>query len=224
MGNCSSSRRHDEPIGTTSEEPLNVYDPVRYKPGVFEICDPTSLVIKVHFVAESVLQNGGNHWIICLQTPDQAVVRLNMSPTDVRGARVSGHGYRGQIEITYGEDDAMTRNDSTQEKHHCLVTVPATPDQTVANFILAIMDAGNHEYDFTTEGRGCTGWIIDQYRLFDQLDLIQPGFDAIETAIALEWVNGRPTDQSTITRGFYMRDTRGGGWGRGVGRGCDESR
>ena len=68
----------------------------------------------------------------------------------------------------------VLRDHSITHNREGLVTIPATAGLPVAHFIDAIIDAGNHEYDFTTEGRGCTGWILDQYHLFLQLGLVPP--------------------------------------------------
>lgn len=97
--------------------------------------------------------------------------------------------------------------------------IPATRGHPVAHFIDAIINAGNHEYDFTTEGRGCTGWILDQFHLFQQLGLIPPEFDALKRAIKFEWKGERPARDWGVTHGYYMRNTRGGGWGKSGGNG-----
>src|SRR5260370_1444283 len=119
-----------------------------------------------------------------------------MDPGDLLGAQSPGHGYRGQMDIIH-RDHAITRN------HQAVITHPAVPGHQVAHFIDAIINAGNHEYDFTTQGRGCTGWMLDQYHLFLQRGLIQPGENDMESAINMQWINGRPTAERAATHGFY---------------------
>lgn len=209
MGNCFSSpggTSGDRGKGGGNSRELRNYDPVRYLSDRAVIRDPNRTVICVHFVAHTLLQNGGNHWTIYLQTSPKDSVRINMEPGELRGAPAPGHGYRGEMQLTH-------RNHNVTRNRQFYVTIPAFPGHPVAHFIDAIINAGNHEYDFTTEGRGCTGWILDQYRLFSQSALIRPGFDAIENAINLQWVRGQPTSEWPATRGFYMREPRGGGWG-----------
>ncbi|KAL5331936.1 hypothetical protein ACEPPN_001476 [Leptodophora sp. 'Broadleaf-Isolate-01'] len=182
---------------------LQDYNPVRYQPDHQRLIrDPHRIVSHVHFVAQTILQNGGNHWGIYLQTAANESVRINMDPSELLGAKSPGHGYRGRMDIIHRKH-AVTRNLVG------LVTVPANPGHPVAHFIDAIINAGNHQYDFTTEGRGCTGWILDQYHLFLQLALIPPGHD-LEKAVGQEWIQGRATKAHPVTRGFYMRDTRRG--------------
>jgi len=166
------------------------------------IRNPRRIVSHVHFVAQTVLLNGGNHWGIYLQTGDEESIRINMNPGELLGAPSPGHGYRGQIEIVYEATTGHREGD---------VTIPANPGHPVTHFIDAIIDASNHEYDFTTEGRGCTGWILDQYHLFLRLALIPPGYD-LESMVSQEWVGGQAARAHPVTRGYYMRDTRRGGW------------
>lgn len=125
--------------------------------------------------------------------------------------------------------EVSVREYNVSRNRHQIVTIPTTRGHTVADFIDVIIAAGNHEYDFTTEGRGCTGWMLDQYRLFLANGLIRSGFDAIERTIGLAWVEGQPVSEHAITRGFYMRNTRGGGWSQqarshGGGGGCRNTR
>lgn len=200
---CGLSKPKPE---TDLSNQLEYYNPVRYVPDAGQIRSSNRVVRYVHFVAHTILQTGGNHWTLFLQTRHNESVRITMDPGDLLGAPSPGHGYRGQMEISL-RAYALTR------EHQHVVTIPATGGHTVAHFIDAIIAAGNDEYDFTTEGRGCTGWMLDQYRLFLQKGLIQPGSD-LEDAIAQAWAEGRATGPQRVTAGFYMRDTRGGGWGR----------
>lgn len=155
MGNCcSSSGGSGDGHGADDSHELQDYNPVHYQTDSGVIRDPKLTVIDVHFIAQTILLSGGNHWTMYLQTgPDQAV-RINMDPSDIFGAQSPGHGYRGEMAIAL-RNHGITRN------RQALVTIPATPGHPVAHFIDAIIRAGNHEYDFTTEGRGCTGWMLD---------------------------------------------------------------
>ncbi|KAH7419698.1 hypothetical protein BKA64DRAFT_651429 [Cadophora sp. MPI-SDFR-AT-0126] len=195
---------------------LQDYNPVRYHPDQREIRDPRRIVSHVHFVAQTVLQNGGNHWAIYLQTSPRESVSINMDPSELLGAQSPGHGYRGRMDI-------IQRNYAITNNRVGLVTIPANPGHPVAHFIDAIINAGNHQYDFTTAGRGCTGWILDQYHLFLQLGLISPGQD-MEMAVGQEWVSGRPNKAHPVTRGFYMRDTRRGWAGTSGPSGAKKSK
>lgn len=203
--------------GAGHSHELQIYEACRYMSDPGQIRNEKRIVIAVHFIAQTILQSGGNRWTMFLQTGPKSSVRINMDPTTLRGARVPGHGYRGEMGIIH-RPYGSTRN------RHAIVSMPAVRGRSAAHFIDTIINAGNHEYDFTTEGRGCTGWMIDQYRLFLQQGLIQPGFDAIEEAINLQWVEGRPTSTRGTTRGFYMRETRGGGWSRTSGANARRTR
>jgi hypothetical protein len=203
MGNCCSKadRRKEASVDLERQS----YNPIIYASAQAP-AEVDQMVTKVHFVAESVLTSGGNHWTIFFETSNEfSSVRINICPSDVMGARIPGHGFRGQMILNHQEAPS-------QDNQH-IVSFIATPKQTVHKFVSAIIDAGNHEYDFTTQGRGCTGWMLDQYDLFVGLGFIQPGPQLLENAIKKEWQKGEPLREWTITRGFYMRDTRGGGWG-----------
>lgn len=213
MENCSLARSEgngeNENAGTVepNSQELRNYDSVHYLSDVELV--RTCKVILVHFVAQTALVNGGNHWNIWFQIGSKEAVHMNMVPGDLLGAPVVRHGYRGRIDVSHGKYYMAKVREAT-------VTVPATQGHSVGEFIDAIVDAGNHEYDFTAEGRGCTGWILDQFHLFVRLSLIRPGLDGLETAINMQWIDGRPVDEWPVTRGFYMRDTRGG-WGSSSG-------
>lgn len=208
MGNCCSS------IGGQGDEgnshALQNYDPVRYVPDIEMIRSTEQIVTRVHFVAYTILENGGNHWTMYLETGRRSSVRINMEPSELRGAQVSGHGYRGVMEVR-DCNHAVTRD------HHTLVSIPALAGHPVAHFIDAIINANNHEYDFTTGGRGCTGWMLDQWELFTQMSLIRPEFTAIKDIINKGWVEGVPIETRLVTRGFYVKNTRGGGWSKTIG-------
>jgi hypothetical protein len=142
-----------------------------------------------------------------LQTNTQEAVCITMDPGDLLGVQSPGHGYRGQMEISL-QDHAIART------HQHVLTIPATQGHTVAHFIDAIIAAGNDEYDFTTEGRGCAGWMLDQFRLFLHQGLIQSGYNEIESAINQGCIDGQPTGSRPATYGYYMRNTRGRGWSK----------
>jgi hypothetical protein len=189
---------------------LQGYEPVRYESD--ETAIRAQIVTQVHFVAQTVLQSGGNHWGIYLQTGHNGSVRLNMDPSTVLGAQAPDHGYRGQLKVRY-RDHAVTRN---QEK---MVTIPANPGHSVAQFIDVIINEGNHLYDFTTRGRGCTGWILDQFNLFEHHNLI-PGGHNLAEVISQQWERGHAVKHIGVTRGSYMKNTTYGGWaGKGAFRG-----
>ncbi|EPE35579.1 hypothetical protein GLAREA_11279 [Glarea lozoyensis ATCC 20868] len=207
MGSCFSSEGDNNSGGGKSISPEPNFNPVTYSPSQELIRSANRVVIAVRFVAQTVLQNGSNHWVIFLQTGQEEAVRINMDPSLTLGAQTPGHGYRGAMTITH-RNHAVTRN------HELMISIPTGRQHTVAQFIDTIVGARHHEYDFTTEGRGCTGWILDQYHLFLRQGLIPPKFDAIESAINMEWRQGKPSGGRQATRGFYMKDTRGGGWSR----------
>ncbi|CZR55246.1 uncharacterized protein PAC_05133 [Phialocephala subalpina] len=195
-------------LGESQE--LQNYDPIRYENNEAVVRDPHRIVTQVHFVAQTVLESGGNHWGICLQTGPCESIRLNMDPSNVLGAQAPNHGYRGRLYIRY-RDHAITNN---QEK---IVTIPANPGHSVAQFIDVIINEGNHLYDLTTRGRGCTGWILDQFILFEHYHLIPGGYN-LAKVIGQQWEDGHATKPDIgVTRGTYMRNTTYGGWaGRGA--------
>jgi hypothetical protein len=195
-------------LGESQE--LQTYEPIIYENNEAFIRDPHRLVTQVHFVAQSILESGGNHWGMCLQIGSNESVRVNMDPSEVLGAQAPNHGYRGRLYIRY-QECPVTDN---QEK---IVTIPATPGHSAAEFIDLIINEGNHLYDFTTIGRGCTGWMLDQFILFEQYQLIPSGHNLAEV-IAQQWDHGHVTKPDIgVTHGTYMRNTTYGGWaGRGA--------
>jgi hypothetical protein len=49
-----------------------------------------------------------------------------------------------------------------------------------------IRATGNLKFDFTTNGRGCTGWVLDQYELFGKKGLVESGVD-LKDVLEQEW-------------------------------------
>lgn len=177
---------------------MHQWDPLSYIPPEesHAIHSPDRIVTYVHFVAHAVLQTGGNHWDIFLQTGEDQSVRLEMSP----GAFPGQEGYLGRLDIIL-LNYALTRNS------HKTVTIPAIPGHSVADFLSAIVRADNHRYEFTREGRGCTGWIRDQFYLFVQFGLLLPGWEEeFEAAINGAWNRGTLIASRSATYGTYLRD------------------
>lgn len=127
-----------------------------------------------------------------------------MQPTLTIGAKIIDHGNRGKLHLRY---------DTWAQSNQCeyVVTKPVNGQHSVPDFIDAIVAAGHSKFDFTTNGRGCTGWVLDQYELFAKEGFIESEFD-LKGVMEQEWQGGRATKASKITRGFYMKDTREGGW------------
>ena len=59
---------------------LQRYDPVRYASDHRVIRNPNRMVTHIHFIAQTVLKSGGNHWTMYLQTGPNEAVRINMDP------------------------------------------------------------------------------------------------------------------------------------------------
>ena len=169
MGCCCSSgspkkeKRAPQPQHQSFE--MHNIDPLNYVPedAITKIRHPQRIVTLVHFVAHSVLESGGNHWVIFLETGQQ-YVRLEVVP----GAYPRREGYLARLDIIHNEYRLSRR-------HHNLVSIPAVTGHSVADFLDAIIAADNHRYEFTREGRGCTGWVRDQLYLFVQMGLLPTG-------------------------------------------------
>ncbi|KAI9151469.1 hypothetical protein HJFPF1_08671 [Paramyrothecium foliicola] len=114
----------------------------------------------VHFVACAVLDNGGNHWNISLQTSKDQSIRLDMSPSALPG---SG-GYLGRLDVILQPYAIMRHN-------HMALSIPMDYQHNVAKFLDAIVQ-DNYRYEFRPGGRGCGGWIRDQLSLFMSAGLL----------------------------------------------------
>ncbi|KAK1768089.1 hypothetical protein QBC33DRAFT_569131 [Phialemonium atrogriseum] len=210
MGNCCSfpSSRGSTSRSHLESHEMHEWDPLNYIPPCAEpdIRSPNRIVSAGHFIAHSVLQSGGNHWQIYLQTGKDESVCLELVP----GAFPGQEGFLGRFDIVlhgYG----LTRNT------HKTVSISAVPGRSVADFLDAIIANDNHRYEFTQDGRGCTGWVLDQFHLFMRAGLLPPGREHdLEEAVNTAWEDGRSRGPRAVTLGTYVRD-RGGGR-RGVRR------
>lgn len=199
MGCCFSSESSKKGKGRQSQShqsfEMHNIDTLNYVPNnaVARIRDPKRIVTHVHFVAHSVLENGGNHWDVFLQTGRRSV-RLEISP----GAYPGREGYIGRLDIVHNEYE-LTR------KRHKLITIPPTPGHCVTEYLDAIIAAGHHRYEFTRDGRGCTGWVRDQFYLFVEMGLIPPGWEQqIESAMTKAWREGVSEGPWPVTQGRYL--------------------
>ncbi|KAF7549720.1 hypothetical protein G7Z17_g6191 [Cylindrodendrum hubeiense] len=176
-------------------------DPVSYIPEAAKsrIRSSSRIVTFVQFVAHSVLPNGGNHWKIFLQTGEHEFVQLEISP----GAWPGREGYLGRLDI-------MDHRHMLTHNHHQTVSIPAEPGHRVVSFLDAIVRADNHRYEFTQKGRGCTGWVRDQFYLFTQAHLIPSGWESrFEAAIRTAWDTNVSLGSWPVTYGTYLRDRSG---------------
>lgn len=192
MGGCCSA----EQDGGSNHE-LSQWSPLNFVNDEAWIRKPERQVSQVHFVAVTRLQTGGDHWNMYLQVGNESV-RIDMEPGAWPGP--FGQGYLGRLDISH-QMDPITRNCEHR------ITVPARPGVAAMHFITAIVNADNHRYEFTQAGRGCTGWMGDQYLLFVQQGLLQPGYERqVEEAMNQEWDGGRATRSWPATSGYYLRD------------------
>ncbi|KAF4334229.1 hypothetical protein FBEOM_11925 [Fusarium beomiforme] len=171
-------------------------DPLSYTPEASKNEIRSFSVTDVHFVADLVLQDGGNHWVIFLQCGPEASVRLEAVP----GAYPGREGYLARLDIiphSYG----MARH-----SHKTVTIHPCTPGLTVGQFIDAIVRADNHRYEFTQAGRGCGGWVRDQFYVFIQNGLIPAGYEAqLESAIGTFWKENVAQSAWPLTYGTYLK-------------------
>ncbi|KPM43051.1 hypothetical protein AK830_g3525 [Neonectria ditissima] len=175
---------------------LEKFDPLSYTPELSKNHIRSRPVSAVHIVAHSVLLNGGNHWHIYLQTGEEEFVCLEASP----GAFPGREGFLARIDIVE-HAYALTY------RPHKIVSIPAKPGHSVASFLDAIVQADNHRYEFTREGRGCGGWVRGQFYLFVQVGLLPPGWEnTFETAINVAWENEVSQGPWPVTYGTYLRD------------------
>ena len=204
MGNCCSGK---EMAGDEVQEyVLSHVNPLNYITNEAQIRSPGLVVSHVHLVAIMRLENGGNHWNMYLQTCSGQYVKINVEPGAWPGP--FGRGYLARIDVTLRESGGP-------DDVHCDAVVPARHGVTVSDFLDAILHADSHRYEFTQAGRGCTGWMRDQFLLFVQRGLLEPGHEAqVEEAIAQEWEGGLALRPWPVTRGYYLRDLDGSGHGR----------
>ncbi|RSL57374.1 hypothetical protein CEP54_008330 [Fusarium duplospermum] len=113
-------------------------DPLSYIPETSKNRMRNGVVTVVHFVAHSVLKNGGNHWDIFLQIGNDESVRLEIVP----GAYPGREGYIGRLDI-------MEHKYGVTRRRHRLLSIPTDHRHSVANFIDTIVQADNHRYEFT---------------------------------------------------------------------------
>lgn len=200
----SKSEGGKKPSHTNFE--MHNLNPLSYTPDSAESQIRSYVVTKVHFVAHSVLRNGGNHWDIFLQCGPDLSVRLEIVP----GAYPGREGYLARLDIIrhpYG----MTR-----VSHKTVSISPQAPGLTVGEFLDAIVRADNHRYEFTKDGRGCGGWVRDQFYLFVQCGLIPTGWEArIEAAMTVFWNENRSQGAWPLTYGTYLRTRNTGRKGKG---------
>ncbi|KAG5748769.1 hypothetical protein H9Q70_008585 [Fusarium xylarioides] len=194
-GSSSLRKHHGEPSHTNFEM-LNM-DPLSYIPEPSKDEIRGHVVTTVHFVAHSVLIKGGNHWDIFLQCGPDKSVRLEMVP----GAFPGRVGFLARLDIIlqgYG---------ITRQSNKTVSIPPLSPGLTVGQFLDAIVGADNHRYEFTQEGRGCGGWVRDQFYLFVQCGLIPAGWEAeIEAAMKVFWIRNVNKGEWPLTSGTYLKD------------------
>lgn len=198
MGSCMSSTsqgdRRQQSTHTNFE--MHDLDPLNYVPEPKKGIIRSRTVYFVHFVAHSILENGGNHWDIFLQTGREESVRLEMVP----GAFPGSEGYLGRLNIIL-HPYAITRHSQN------LLTIPMDRRLSVANFLDAIVQADNHRYEFTREGRGCGGWVHDQFFLFVRAGLLPSGWESqFETMINTCWEDKASRGPWPLTYGTYLRN------------------
>lgn len=204
MGNCCSGRENVRDEG--QEHALSQLNPLNYITSKAQIRSPELVISHVHLIAVTRLQNGGNHWNMVLQTDLGQLVKINVEPGAWPGP--FGRGYLARIDIALRQSGGIGGS-------HCDVSVPARPGVTVAEFLDVVVDADSHRYEFTQAGRGCTGWIRDQFRLFAQRGLLQPGYEAqVEQALTQEWEGGLALRAWPVTRGYYLKDLKRNSGGR----------
>jgi hypothetical protein len=198
MGSCCSIGRAQDPEDRPQE--LEQWNPINYVvPGSeAEILEDNQSVNSVHLVSLMALENGGNHWNLFLQTGSERYVQLDMAP----GAWPGEHGYLGRLDINL-------MNHGISSHQHCHIIVPTQPGYTAVNFLNAIFRADNHRYEFTQQGRGCTGWMRDQFALFARDGLLLSGHeDEVDYAVNHEWRQGTVTRPWPLTSGSYLRERK----------------
>ncbi|KAH7303300.1 hypothetical protein B0I35DRAFT_485302 [Stachybotrys elegans] len=173
-------------------------DPFNYIPESEKADIRKRSVYFAHFVAYSALENGGNHWDIFLQTAKNESVRIDMTP----GAYPGSEGYLGRLDVASDRWGATCRG-------HKILTIPMDRRHSVASFLDAITQADNHRYEFTREGRGCGGWIRDQFYLFVGAGLLPSGWEpTFESTITVFWENEAPRSPWPVTHGTYLKDRK----------------
>lgn len=197
MSSASKAERGSEPSHTNFE--MYDIDPLNYTPESDKGRIRSRIVSFVHFVAHSTLESGGNHWDIFLETDEGRSVSFEMTP----GAFPGREGFLGRLDIIHHPNPFPG-------VCHKAVSIPAQPGSSVANFLDAIVQADNHRYEFTREGRGCTGWVRDQFHLFAQVGLLPSGSEStVEAAITTAWEKHVSKGLWHVTYGTYLR-SRGG--------------
>jgi len=195
MGNCCSGEEAQE---TQSSHQLQQWDPINYvvPEDRKAILARGLIVTQVNLVAQTVLQSGGNHWTMFLQTGPESAVRIDMEP----GAWPGSNGYLGRLDI-------VRRNHVVSRNRQTVLSIRARPGVTAADFLSTIINSDSHRYEFTQAGRGCTGWMRDQFYLFVQQGLLEAGYEEqVEYALNHEWRRDRAVRSWPLTQGTYLRD------------------
>ncbi|EJT75647.1 hypothetical protein GGTG_05579 [Gaeumannomyces tritici R3-111a-1] len=236
MGACFSKKDEEEDLAPMVSRTSITHDHIYYTAPAFErvsyishverdmIRNVGNSVLQAYFVAEDVLEIGGNHWSIYLETTgtggpaddehlDQdgkedhhrRSVRLSLSPSAYPGR--NGPLARLQVQACPGSQRRL------QGQHE--VALPPLPGHVpAARFIDALADAERPNFEFTRAGRGGRGWVLDAAALFLRSGLLvdPDGHRQAELARAIvgaTWGGdeGAPTPAPPLRRGTYYRVT-----------------
>jgi hypothetical protein len=194
MSSLTQGKRRRQSTHTSFE--ILYLDPLNYVPETKKSDIRNRIVYFVHFVAYSILESGGNHWNIFLETGKEESVRLEMIP----GAFPGAEGYLGRLDIIL-HPYAMTRHSQK------FLTIPMDRKYSVARFLDVIVQMDNHRYELTREGRGCGGWVRDQFYLFVRAGLLPSMWETqFESMIKMCWEDGTSRGPWPLTYGTYLRN------------------
>ena len=196
-GSVSSNAKGGKKPSRTNFETAN-RDPLSFIPEEDRNRLRSYHVTMVHVVAHTVVQGGGNHWDIFLQTGEVESVRLEVVP-----GNPGREGNLARLEI-------MRHAYASTHHGQKTISITATPGYTVGNFLDTIVRADNHRYEFARGGGGSSGWVRDQFYLFVRAGLIPPGWESvIEQAINAAWYKNKSQGPWPVTYGTYLRERSG---------------
>ncbi|KAH6701275.1 hypothetical protein BKA61DRAFT_620430 [Leptodontidium sp. MPI-SDFR-AT-0119] len=161
------------------------FQPVIYIPVGGEAKIRGLQVQKIYAVAHDVLENGGNHWCLYLQTADHQSVCIDSTPTYSVPSTVLHDGSKANIVISH-------LNNCLPISAMCAVPLTVCVNLTVGSVLELFIHSGRHNYEFDSQGRGCRQWTSDQITLLEAQHYITSASEAnaARNAILIQYPSG----------------------------------
>ncbi|KAL4929003.1 uncharacterized protein BDV17DRAFT_291008 [Aspergillus undulatus] len=133
-----------------------------------------SPVLYATAVAHSKLEGGGNHWCFYLVIDEETSVRLDMTPSHSVGSTSIVGGFKVILGLT------------------------------VAHFIRLLEGNKRHQYEFTSQGKGCRYWTDDQLSLFQMAGLATNPAQMAEAKAAILTQYPDQVQYPLVVGGYYV--------------------